>query len=110
MNLIGIFLSGAILWFLITLFTDSLDSEESFTETSIVVIGMIGAGIITHLILVMVGVPFGGIIKTGVQALVVYFLVLKICGTDRKTSVKVVVWFFGISFVMNLVISLLISM
>ena len=51
MNSVGVFISVATLWFLITLFTRSTSSSQSLTETWIVVIGMLIIGMLTKWLL-----------------------------------------------------------
>ncbi len=103
MPIIDTFLSVGILWFLITLFTRSTSSSQSLTETWIVVIGMLIVGILSKWFLAGILGPFTVIID--IAAL--YLLVDKVCRTNRKTTIKICAWFFGLSFLINLFFALL---
>ena len=104
MNIFGTFLQVGILWFLITLFTGQTNSNVSLTETWIVMIGMMIVGLLSRVILAPFLGPFVVLIDVGA----LYLLVDKVCGTARKTTLKICGWYLGISFVLALV-SLLIS-
>jgi hypothetical protein len=103
--LIGSFVSAAILWFLITLFTRSTNSSQTLTETWIVVIGMAMVSIVTRLLL-------GGIL--GIFTLVLnvvalYLLVDKVCGASRAATIRICVWYFVLTFLINLFFILMAS-
>jgi hypothetical protein len=101
----GIFISGAILWFLITLFTRSTNSSQTFTETCIVVIGLMIVSLLTKFLL-------GGVLGIFTLALNVgalYFLVDKVCGASRAATIRICVWYFVLSFSINLFFVLLAS-
>lgn len=103
MNVFGTFLQVGILWFLITLFTGQTNASVSLTETWIVMIGMMIVGVLTRLLLA----PFLGPFVVLIDAGALYLLVDKVCGTARKTTLKICGWYLGISFVLALVWALI---
>jgi hypothetical protein len=103
MQVIGLFLQVGILWFLITLFTQSTNANQSLNETWIVVFGMLIVGFVSRLFLSAFLGPFTVLVD--VAAL--YLLVDKVCGTNRKTTIRICVWYFGISFLIGLFFALL---
>lgn len=98
MYVFGTFLSVGILWFLITLFTRSTSSSRSQTEAWIVVIGMLIVGILTRLLLGRILGPFTVVINI----VALYLLVDKICGASQKVTLRICVWYFGLTFLINL--------
>ena len=103
MHIFGTFLSVGILWFLITLFTNSNNSSHSLTQTWIVVIGMLIVGFLSKLLLAGFLGPFTVIVD--IAAL--YLLVDKVCETNRKVTIKICAWYLGLSFVIALFFTLL---
>jgi hypothetical protein len=103
MNIFGIFLQVGILWFLITLFTRQTKASVSLQETWIVIAGAMFIGLLTRLFLSGILGPFTLII----DILVLYVLVDKVCGTARKTTMKICGWYLGISFLISISVSLL---
>lgn len=89
MEAAGTFVSLGILWFLITLFTDSIDSEASFREAWIVYFGVAIVGIPCRLILADGLEPLAAVGETAA----LYFLVGKVCETDRRTTMKICGWY-----------------
>lgn len=104
MNAFGTFLSVGVLWFLITIFTRSTDSSQSLRETWIVVIGMLIVSFLSRLLLPEVLGPFTVVINIAV----LYLLIDKVCGTSRRTTIKICAWYFGILFLIE-ILSLLFS-
>jgi len=105
MNIFGTFLSVGILWFLITLFTRSTSSSKSLNETWIVVFGMLIVSFLSRLLLGGLLGPFTIIVN--IAAL--YLLVDKVCDTDRRTTIKICVWYFGLSLLIGLCLAALAS-
>ena len=89
MSVIGTFLSVAILWFLITLFTGTRDSSQSLRETWIVVCGVGIVGILSRFLLVHILGPFTALL----QIAVLYFLVDWACGCSRKATIKICAYY-----------------
>jgi hypothetical protein len=104
MNAFGTFLSVGLLWFLITFFTRSTDASQSLRETWIVVIGMLIISLLSRLFLAGILGPFTAIIN--IAAL--YLLIDRVCGMNRRTTIKICAWYLGISFLIGL-LSLLLS-
>jgi hypothetical protein len=103
MQVIGLFLQVGILWFLITLLTRSTNANQSLNETWIVIFGMLIVGFVSRLFLSAFLGPFTVLVD--VAAL--YLLVDKVCGTSRKTTIRICAWYFGISFLIGLFFALL---
>lgn len=99
MGLFGLFLQVGILWFLITLFTGSTNSDQSLRETWIVVIGMLIVGLLTRFLLPGV-LGFASVL---INVVALYVLVDKVCGASRKATIRICVWYFGITFLIWLV-------
>lgn len=85
MSIIGIFLSVAILWFLITLFTGSRNAEQSLRETWIVMFGVMLVGIVSRLFLAQYLGPFTALL----QIATLYLLIDWVCGCSRKATLKI---------------------
>ena len=98
MHLFGLFFQVGILWFLITLFTGSTDSSQSLRETWIVIFGMLIVGLLTRFLLPGVLGYFAVLI----DIVALYFLVDKVCGANRKITIRICAWYFGISFLIGL--------
>jgi hypothetical protein len=103
MQVIGLFLQVGILWFLITLFTRSTNANQSLNETWIVVFGMLIVGFVSRLLLS----PFLGPFIVIIDVTALYLLVDKVCGTSRKTTIRICAWYFGISILIGLFFALL---
>jgi len=99
MGLFGLFFQVGILWFLITLFSGSTNSDQSLRETWIVVIGMLIVGLLTRFLLPDL-LSFAAIL---IDIVALYFLVDKVCGTSRKATIRICAWYLGISFMIGLV-------
>lgn len=100
MTTIGTFIDLCILWVLIVGFTGSIDAEQSYRETFIVVFGVM-----------LVGLVAGFILNDSLQLLVtplrlvaLYFLVGWSCGTPRKTTLKICGWYLVASVTMSMAI------
>ena len=105
MNIFGTFISVAVLWFLITLFTRSTSSSRNLNEAWIVVIGMlIVRFVLRHLLGGVLGL-FTIVLEIGA----LYLLVDKICGTSRATTIRICVWYFVVSFLINLFFYIILS-
>ncbi len=87
MTTLGTFLELGILWFLITLFTDSTNAEQSYRETSIVIFGVMTIGVFFKLLL-----PDNPLVIP-VQLAALYYLVDWSCGCDRKITLKICGWY-----------------
>lgn len=105
MNVIGLFLQVGILWFLITFFTRSTNSSQSLNETWIVVIGMLIVSVLSRLLLGGILGPFTAVIN--IAAL--YLLVDKVCGTNRKVTIRICACYLAVSFLFGLFFALLSS-
>ena len=84
---IGVFFDIALLWFFIVLFTRSTNADQSLTETFIVIIGVMLSGFIAWLLI--------GPAALLIQIIALYFLVDKVCGWDRRTTLKICGWYLG---------------
>jgi hypothetical protein len=89
MTSIGTFLDLGILWFLIVLFTGSIDEEQSYRETWIVIFGVMIVGLVLRSVLSESLRP----LATPFQLVALYYLVDWSCGTDRKTTLKICGWY-----------------
>jgi len=105
MTIFSIFISLALLWFLVTLFTRSTNSSQTLTESWIIVIGMLIVNLLSKLFLY----HFLGIFTLVVNIIALYFLVDKICGTPKSITIRICAWYFGLTFVMNLFFNLILS-
>ncbi|MEY4482814.1 MAG: hypothetical protein RL693_266 [Verrucomicrobiota bacterium] len=87
MTTLCIFIELGILWFLITLFTDSTNAEQSYRETSIVIFGVMTIGVFFKLLLgdTPLVIP--------VQLAALYYLVDWSCGCDRRITWKICGWY-----------------
>ena len=94
------FLDLGILWFLIVLFTGSLDAEHSYRETWIVIIGLM----IIHLAARAVVGDDLQLLALPIQWVGLYYLVDWACETDRRTTLKICGWYAGSSLVIGLVV------
>ncbi|MBL9177730.1 MAG: hypothetical protein JNM65_06685 [Verrucomicrobiaceae bacterium] len=97
MTSIGTFLDLGILWFLIVLFTGSIDADQSYRETWIVIFGVMIVGLVFRSLL---GDPLRPL-ATPFQVVTLYFLVEWSCGTDRKTTLKICGWYLVASVAMS---------
>lgn len=86
MMVIGTFIDLGILWFLIVLFTGSIDAEQSYRETWIVIFGVMTVGLVFRSLL-------GDALATPFQLVALYYLVDWWCGTDRRTTLKICAWY-----------------
>ena len=89
MTSVGTFLDLGILWSLIVLFTGSIDEEQSYRETWIVIFGVMIVGIVFRSVLSESLRP----LATPFQLVALYYLVDWSCGTDRKTTLKICGWY-----------------
>ena len=105
MHTFGILLQLGILWFLITLFTDSTNSSQSLRETWIVLFGVMLVGLLSRLFLGDLIGPFTAIIEIAV----LYLLIDKVCGTDRRSTLNICGWYLLISILINLGLAALFS-
>lgn len=98
MTTLGTFLDLGILWFLITLFTDSTNAEQSYRETSIVIFGVMTIGVGFKLFLgdTPLVIP--------VQLAALYYLVDWSCGCDRRITWKICGWYLVTSLIVNVAI------
>ena len=103
--ILGPFISAAILWFLITLFTRSTSSSQTLTETWIVVIGMAMVSIVVRLLLGEIL----GIFTLALDVFALYLLVDKVCGVRRAATIRICVWYFVLTFLINLFFILMAS-
>ena len=97
MTSISTFIDLGILWFLIALFTGSIDADKSYRETWIVVFGVMIVGSVFRSLLGdslgPLAIPF--------QLVALYYLVDWSCGTDRRTTLKICGWYLVASVVMS---------
>ncbi len=98
MGIIGIFLQVGILWFLITYFTRQTNASASLPEAWIVIIGTLIVGMPTRVLLGSLLGPFTAVI----EILALYFLIQKVCGTPRGTSMKICGWYLGVSLLISI--------
>lgn len=98
MTSLGTFLHLGILWFLITLFTDSTNAEQSYRETSIVIFGVMTIGVFFQLFL------GSSLLAIPVQLGALYYLVDWACGCDRRITLKICGWYLAASLTINIVI------
>jgi hypothetical protein len=98
MNILLFFVQLGFLWFLISLFTESSNPGQSLRETWIVIFGTAIINVLGQLLLGSILGPFAGLIAV----VALYFLVLKVCGTDRRSALNICGWFFGILVVLDL--------
>lgn len=97
MTSIGTLLDLGILWFLIVVFTGSIDADQSYRETWIVIFGVM-----------IVGMAFRSLLgdslrplATPFQLVALYYLVDWSCGTDRRTTLKICGWYLVASVAMS---------
>jgi hypothetical protein len=122
MYLFDLFLRVGILWFLITLFSRQTNASTSLTETWIVIAASLFVGILTRIgvvALLLYAAPSNlgvgalvrylllGPLPVIIHIIVLYFLIDKVCGTTRKTTIKICGWYLGISILLGLVSLLL---
>jgi len=100
----GTFLSVAVLWVLIYIFTDCSDSSQSFGEAWIVVIGLRIARYFSALLLDGLLGPFSVVINI----VALYLLVAIVCGTTWKITIKICAWYLGMSYLVG-ILSLLLA-
>jgi hypothetical protein len=100
---IGILLDLGILWFLIVLFTGSIDADQSYRETWIVIFGVMIVGLVFRELLGDSLRP----LATPFQLVALYYLVDWSCGTDRRTTLKICGWYLVGSVVMSMAFYLL---
>lgn len=105
MDTFAALISVTILWFLITLFTRSTNSSQTLTESWIVVIGMLIANLLIKLLLGGLPVLIGRILSV----IILYFMVDKICGTSKQTTMRICIWYFVISALISLFFRMLAS-
>jgi len=106
MSTFGTFLDLGILWFLITLFTGSIDSERSFREAWIVAFGVKIIGFVCHAILDKAWAPLSVVVELGV----LYFLVERVCETERRATLKICGWYLAICLALGIAFQMLQSM
>ncbi|MDP0491212.1 MAG: hypothetical protein Q7Q71_09215 [Verrucomicrobiota bacterium JB023] len=92
------FISVGILWFLITFFSGSTNSEQSLRETWIVILGVGMVGLIGRFLLG----PFAFLL----EIVALYFLILKVCDLRRQIAMKICGYYLAISFLISLVLAL----
>lgn len=97
MTSVGTFLDLGILWFLIVLFTGSMEAVQSCRETWIVIFGVMIAGIVFRSLLGDSLRP----LATPFQLVALYCLVGWSCGADRRTTLKICGWYLVASVVMR---------
>lgn len=97
MTAIVTFLDLGILWFLIVLFTGSIDANQSYRETWIVIFGVMVVGLVFR--------SFLGdalrLLATPFQLVALYYLVGWSCGTGRRTTLKICGWYLVVSVAMG---------
>jgi hypothetical protein len=98
MSIVDTIFDLGILWFLIVLFTDSIDEDQSYREAFIVIFGVMIVGLISRLFLD----PSLRWLATPIQLGALYFLVEWSCGTDRKTTLKICGWYLIASVAMGM--------
>lgn len=89
MLLVDLTLHTAILWFLITFFTRSTSADRSLIQTMVVVGGMFLVGIVSEFALR----PAIGFFTMVIELAALYWLVDKSCETNRKTTIKICLWY-----------------
>ncbi len=103
MVFIGLYLRVGILWFLVMQFTGSANSAQSLRKTCIVVLGMMIVSFLTPWLL-------GGIIGTFtaiIDIAILYVLIDRVCGTTRKTTLKICGCYLGVLLLIGIGISLI---
>jgi|AntAceMinimDraft_12_1070368.scaffolds.fasta_scaffold02818_2 hypothetical protein len=103
MFIFSLFLQVGILWFLITLYSNSTNSSTSLRETWIVVLGVATIGIVARFLLGGILGPFVGIINL----IALYVLVDKVCGLPQRNTIKICAWYVLVSILVNIVSSIL---
>jgi hypothetical protein len=89
MTSIGTSLDIGILWFLIVLFTGSIDADQSYRKTCIVIFGVMIVGLVFRSLLGDSLQP----VATPLQLVALFYLVDWSCGTDRRTTLKICGWY-----------------
>ena len=90
MDAIGTLLDLGLLWFLVVLFTDSTDADQSYREAWIVIIGVMAVGLVFAAVV-------GDWLASLFQVIALYFLVGWSCGTDRRTTLKICGWYLAVT-------------
>jgi hypothetical protein len=98
MTSIDTFLDLGILWFLIVYFTGSIDADQSYRETLIVIVGVMIVGLVFRSLLGDSLRP----LATPFQVVALYFLVDWSCSTDRRTTLKICGWYLVASVAMSI--------
>ena len=88
----GIVFQAGLLWFLITYYTRQTNSDQSWREAKIVLIGILFVTILTRLLLWDVL----GIFVLVIEAVALYMIIDKVCGTSQRVTVKICAWYFTI--------------
>lgn len=99
----GTFTSVALLWLLITIFTRATSSSDSLTETWIVIIGMQIVHFFSRFLLVGLIGPFVFLVELAA----LYILVDRVCEIGRPRTIRICLWYVGLSFLMNLIFVIL---
>ncbi|MDB4504292.1 hypothetical protein N9065_00690 [Akkermansiaceae bacterium] len=73
---------------------------------TIILIGFIAAALLTDLVLG----PILGIFTVAISVVVLYILIDKVCGTSKKITMKICVWYAGITITVRIVITLVAAM
>jgi len=109
MWIIGFLIELGILWFIITLFTRSLDSQDSFRDTLVVLFGMIIVRLVLGVLpgFLQVDSPLTFPVIYAISLVALYFLVRWSCDTERKTTLKICGWYIVASLIKNSVFSYL---
>ena len=97
MTSIDTLLDLGILWFLIGVFTGSIDANQSYRETWIVIFGVMIVGMVFRSLLGDSLRP----LATLFQLVALYYLVDWSCGTDRRTTLKICGWYLVASVFMR---------
>ena len=96
---LGILINLGVLWFLITFFTGSTNSDQSLRETIIVIFGV---GIVQ----MVCGLALPGgfeLLSIPVSLGALYFLVGWSCETDRRTTIKICAWYMLVALLTSFV-------
>jgi len=101
--IIDILIAGGTLWLLMIVFNESGRFDMVKAEAGICLGAVILAGFLLGLLL-----PDGlRLLKPLGQAIVLYFTLGAVGGFSQKASLKIVIWFFAILFVVGLFFALI---
>ena len=94
---IGIIIQFGILWFLITFYTRQTNNHVSSQEAKIVLIGLLFVTLLNRFLLV----DYLGLLVLPIEILALYMLVDKVCGTSRRVTIRICIWYLVAMFIVN---------